>query len=650
MHSKDIYMKLIQNMSLYKKSIKILLVLTCTVSALWAVKPANLPLASSNTIGDFVADEIIVQYKANVIPAVAANHSKQLGDFKKELMGTPKGQGPIHVLKVKTGQTVDQAIAALKSDPNIEYAQPNYIYHAAAVPNDTSFGQLWGLQNTGQTITSQVYSTNNPGTAGKDIDAANAWNVITDCSTAVVAVVDTGINYNQQDLAANMVTGSYSCPLASTGTKGCDFVGAGSNNPMDLHGHGTHVAGTIGAAGNNTQGIAGICQVARILAVRVLDGNGSGTTADVVEGVNFAAGTAAGQGNAKVINMSLGGSTYDAAFNTALTTAQTNGVVVVVAAGNSTQNHNTLASYPCDYAQSNIVCVAAVDQKYALASFSDFDTNSTAANRKVDIGAPGVNIYSAFAGSQTVTYDNLTSWTYSHTSGTTWGHSACNIDGSLYDMLLLPNSCNTVLSGISTTGYASSTNSTVYKNFAISNLADKVAVDFYLTFDLEFGWDLLYSSYSNVTGNPMATGSTLFGPLGYTGEMNGNFSSFTSLLNGCVGSANCTIGFKVTSNTSGNRAGAGIVLFSLTTLDKDILNVYAVEMGTSMASPHVAGIAAMVRARNPNFTYTDAVNAILTGGDLEASMTAGTKTGMVADAYGSLKYIPETTGVTLSSP
>jgi subtilisin family serine protease len=282
-------------------------------------------------------------------------------------------------VKVGAGQTMETALTAYRNDPNVEYAQPNYIYHATAVPNDTQYGQLWAFKNTGQPINPNTY-TPNAGTAGDDMNIEPAWGHITDCSDVVVAVLDTGVNYTHQDLAANMWNGSPN--------HGHDFVD-NDDDPMDLEGHGTHLAGIIGAEGNNSTGTTGVCQKARIMAVRVLDALGNVTTATALLGIGFAVAN-----GAKVINMSfVGGGSFDPAFSDAITSAQNRDVVVVVVAGNENQDNDAAgARYPCNFIQPNLVCVAALDQNYALASFSSWGATS------VDVGAPGTNILSTWAG------------------------------------------------------------------------------------------------------------------------------------------------------------------------------------------------------------------------------------------------------------
>ena len=329
-------------------------------------------------------------------------------------------------VKVGTGQTVEAALAAYQNDPNVEYVQPNYLYHTTATPNDPQYGQLWAFKNTGQTVLRhRTYTTNNPGTTGDDMNIEKAWDHITDCSSVVVAVVDTGVNYNQQDLAGNMWNGGATYP-----NHGYNFVD-NNNDPMDLNGHGTHVAGIIGAVGNNATGTTGVCWKASIMAVRALDATGSGTTANIIQGINFAV-----TNGAKVINMSLGGGgAFDRLFSDAIADAQNADVVVVVAAGNDGANNDsgTTPTYPCNFTQPNLVCVAALDQSYALASFSNYGSTS------VDVGAPGTNILSTWAGTKTVITDNFsTGWTKTSTTSGGWTTGTLSVGGVPTPFLVNP--------------------------------------------------------------------------------------------------------------------------------------------------------------------------------------------------------------------
>ncbi len=335
----------------------------------------------------YVEDEILVKFK-DTTPDFSIMSTVQLlsSNVKREIV-----KEKLLLLKLKEGKSVEDAIADFKEIPDVKYVQPNFIYKImSTTPNDTYYPNLWGLKNTGQTISNPSYNNNNPGTLGMDMDMELAWDFVTDCSSIIVAVIDSGVNYNHVDLAGNMWNGAVN--------HGYDFVG-GDDNPMDLNGHGTHVAGTIGAVGNNSIGTTGICWDVSIMAVRVFNAAGTGTTADIIAGAYYAV-----DNGAKILNMSLGGSNFDQALYDAIGYAKNNNVIVVAAAGNnSTDNDTVLHVYPSDFDHDNIISVTALDQSYELADFSNYG------NISVDVGAPGANITSEWCGSETTINDSFIS-------------------------------------------------------------------------------------------------------------------------------------------------------------------------------------------------------------------------------------------------
>ncbi|MFP3874855.1 MAG: S8 family serine peptidase, partial [Thiohalophilus sp.] len=343
---------------------------------------------------DHVPGELLVKFRAQTDAAVQ-------GSFMAELNARDHRPLPldrVHLIKLPRGADAKAMASLYADDPRIEYAQPNYLYYTQLEPNDTDYDRLWGLNNTRQHFTeSNAYSNNNPPLeGGSDMNAEAAWEEQTDCSSTMVAVLDTGVNYTHEDLTANMWNGDDIYPK-----HGYDYVD-NDKDPLPTGGssHGTHVAGTIGAVGNNGTGITGVCWQANIMSVRVMGAGGSGSTVDIINGLDFAV----DQG-AKVVNMSLGGSGgFDGdGLSQAITAAGDAGVLVVVAAGNSDSGTDNDDSpiYPCNYTNDNLICVAALDQAYELASFSNYGSES------VDVGAPGVNIQSAVAGK--VITDNFSS-------------------------------------------------------------------------------------------------------------------------------------------------------------------------------------------------------------------------------------------------
>ena len=181
-----------------------------------------------------------------------------------------------------------ELLARLRANPDVEFVEPNYIIRLSAAPNDPSFGNLWGLFNSGQDY-------GGAGVAGADVDATLAWDVSTGSRANVVGIVDTGIDYNHPDLAANMWTApsAFSVTIGgvvincAAGTHGFNAI-TNTCNPMDDNNHGTHVAGTIGAVGNNGVGVVGVNWTASMMALKFLDSTGSGTIANAIKAIEFA--------------------------------------------------------------------------------------------------------------------------------------------------------------------------------------------------------------------------------------------------------------------------------------------------------------------------------------------------------------------------
>ena len=602
--------------------------LLATFGASLAAAPMPMvPHGSAAAAAKYVPGEVLVKLKRGTSTQAGQATVAALGHIT--LASLPNNV--LHV-KIANGQTVAAAVAAYTGAPNVQYAQPNYIYHKTATPAAAQFGQQWAFNNTGQTIAPPaayvqgggwVYPTNNPGTAGNDMHIQPAWGIITDCSKVVVAVVDTGVNYNQQDLAANMwVNATYP-------NHGYNFTTEGAaNDPMDYDGHGTHVAGIIGAAGNVT---TGVCWKASIMAVRVLDSTGSGTTATITTGLNWAV-----SNGAKVVNMSLGGGTLDPLFSDAVTNAQTNDAVVVVAAGNSASDNNLTPTYPCNFSQPNLICVAALDQAYQLATFSNWGATSVA------VGAPGTNILSTFAGTSTLTSDPFTAgWTKTSTTLTGGWVSTTypTVSGGTVPVLLDPGTWPTGL-------YTASTTDSAYKTFNVAgNNVVVVNYDFYSNLSVGSTLTIAYSpsgpsAFTAPTYNLPGTGAGSDAVA--TPPSASVFSAYSVNISNCA-TATCAIGFRLAASTIPDY-GVAIGYFGLQTLSWNN-NSYNTLNGTSMASPMVAGLAAMLRAYNPGYSFADVVGSIKNAGRSTASLAGVTSTGKAVDATASLAYINPPSGL-----
>jgi len=288
-------------------------------------------------------------------------------------------------------------VTFLRAHPLVAYAEPNYIVHANAIPSDPRFPTLWGLRNTGQTINGSA------GVTGADIRATRAWDVTTGSRANVTAVIDTGIEYTHQDLAANM----WAAPAAFTVTVGGRMItcAAGTHgfnviaetcSPRDDNGHGTHVAGTIGAAGNNTIGVTGVNWKATLMALKFLDAAGNGTVADAVSAIEFAIQTrkvfAATRGaNIRILSNSWSGGGYSRTLLAEINDANNNGMLFVAAAGNDAVDTRLTPAYPGSYSAPNVLAVAATSNHDQIATFSNY-------GQSVQLAAPGVDIQSTTIG------------------------------------------------------------------------------------------------------------------------------------------------------------------------------------------------------------------------------------------------------------
>lgn len=290
--------------------------------------------------------QILVKPKASMKDATLATILSSQG---------AKEQGRIPALDVRIIRVPEAAAAqlinALQNHPDVEYAEPDFTAEAIAAANDPMFlnNQEWHLAK---------------------INAPGAWDITTGSSNVVVAVVDSGVNTNHPDLAGKVLVGGY------------DYV-ANDSDPMDENGHGTAVAGVVSPACNNGLGVAGVSWSSMILPVRVLDANGSGSYSAISSGITYAA----DQG-ARIINMSLGGSSSSRTLQAAVNYAWNKNCVLVAAAGN---NGNNIAVYPA--ACSNVVAVSATDSLDAHPSWSSYGSY-------VDVSAPGVDIATLYGADQ----------------------------------------------------------------------------------------------------------------------------------------------------------------------------------------------------------------------------------------------------------
>jgi subtilisin family serine protease len=362
----------------YSVPVLVLALLLITLHKVGQTAPAQ----SGNTPSDYVADEVLVKLRpgASFEKTFKSQHVEVLKDFD--------GLG---WRRARVSLSVPEAVEQFKKLPDVLAVQPNFLYHTQADPNDPRFAEQYGVNK---------------------IQAVTAWNTTTGSTNVVVGVIDLGVDYNHEDLSANMWRNPGETGLDSLGhdkaTNGVDDDGNGytddvfgidtinhDSDPIDDAGHGTHVAGIIGAVGNNAKGVVGVNWTVRIMAIKSHNSAGNGTSASVIEAFNYAAMMRRRGINVRVTNSSWGGApeapSFDQALKDAIDNAGNAGILNVCAAGNSGQNNDVTPFYPATYDSPSIVSITASDSNDG-AAFSFGPTT-------VDLAAPGVGVLSTLPNS-----------------------------------------------------------------------------------------------------------------------------------------------------------------------------------------------------------------------------------------------------------
>ena len=346
-------------------------------------------MPTTATASTFVPGRVLVKFKptaalnagvaargslrAQAIASVRASHLRQL-----------RVDGDVAILAV---DDVSAAIAQLSSDPAVEIAEPDYLRSAGSITNDPFVGSLWGLSNSGQLIDGTA------GTPGADIRAADAWKTTTGTREVVVAVIDSGIALDHPDLAANIWANIAEIPGNGVDddangyvddTRGWNFI-SNTQSADDDEGHGTHVAGTIAATGNNGTGVVGVAPGVRVMPLKFLSSLGVGTTSDMLEAMQYAA-----RMGAQILNCSVGSSAPSLLEYNLIKQLGTQGVLVIAAAGNESSDNDYSPLYPASYWLNNIISVAASDNRDDAAYFTNYGAHS------VHIAAPGQSILSTY--------------------------------------------------------------------------------------------------------------------------------------------------------------------------------------------------------------------------------------------------------------
>jgi subtilisin family serine protease len=263
-------------------------------------------------------------------------------------------------------------VDGLRHDSRVAYVEPNYQISASGfTPNDPYFPSLASLRD-GQ-----------PG----GIHAESAWGTTLGAREVVVGMLDSGIDTNHPDLVGNLWTNRTGIGFCGYGTHGFNTFDE-TCRPEDDNGHGTHVAGIVGAVGNNGIGVTGVAPRVSLLALKMLDHNGDGSIVGAVEAIDWAISAKQAGVDIRVLSASWGGTVDSQALRAAIVRAGAAGMIFVTAAGNDGWNLEQHPEYPCAYTLANVICVAASAPDDSLAQFSDFGPTS------VDLAAPGVSIVS----------------------------------------------------------------------------------------------------------------------------------------------------------------------------------------------------------------------------------------------------------------
>jgi subtilisin family serine protease len=557
--------------------------------------PARLAPKVVEDDGVFAPGEAIVRFEPGAPPAIRRDARDDTNVEFADTVGLP------HAQLVSLDGSVKAAVRRLERQPGVAYAQPNYRYEASAVPapDDTFFDELWGLSD--------------PAMPDAGVGALDAWEASDEGSGQVIAILDTGVDLTHPDLVDNLWEN-----LSPTegDIHGYDFVDD-DGDPDDYNFHGTHVAGTAAATAGNAEGIAGVAPAAQIMAVRVLDGDGSGTTAEIAAGIDYAA-----DNGADVLNMSLGGlaGKGDKAMSEAIARAGEADTVVVVAAGNESADNDTDPHTPCALTNPNIICVAALNQSGSLANFSNYGLKT------VDIAAPGTSALSAKTdyGPSLFTDDfesGLGLWTTeAFDGGKLWGEGSNAASG-----LLSATDSPGGKYGQQEAGAEFLAESVLYTSSPVDLSGERGCREhFRAAYDIEPFFDGFFAG-AFASGLASSFDGELFD--GTSPGFPKSFSREQASVSELDDRSDVHAILAILSDGEIELDGAYVDDLRLFCRDETYLNEIANSSnydqpdsgnyvrfnGTSMATPHVAGVVALVRSAAPGLNLQQAIGAVLDG-------------------------------------
>jgi subtilisin family serine protease len=587
----------------------------------------------------YVPGEVLVKFRDEAASSGIQSLNAVAG--AKELRALSVNAGVIHQYKLEGALSIDEALLKYRSNPAVEYAEPNYLFWLTTIPSDAQFGSLWGLHNIGQAVNGTA------GTADADIDAPEAWDISTGSPNVTVAVIDTGIAYDHPDLAPNIWTNPGE--IAGNGVDddgnglvddvhGWDFHMDDSEpmDPIDLNsggnpGHGTHVAGTIAGAGNNGTGITGVMWTARLMALKAGGVDRSLSTTAIVSAIHYAV-----TKGARVINASFAGPDCSLTLYDAVSAANGAGVLFVAAAGNAESDNDDIPSFPANFSASslcsgqqkaalaNVIAVAATDENDQLASFSNFGSAT------VQVAAPGVSINSTKPTSN-VTHVLLNNFDSNPTglgyvfggTNSTWGFTNSTSFSP-------PNS----LTDSPTGSYQNNTDSFAMGPVFTTGGQRGCRLDSRVRLQTDQNIDKLLVETSRNSGTSWQPTREV------TESSDAQFVPFTwgDVADGVAGSR---FRFRFISDESLVFDGVYVddVRVACVAGQPSGTTDYQFLLGTSMAAPHVAGLAGLLLSVNPNLTVSQLRNAILNTVDRKASLGGKVSTGGRINARAALASV-----------
>lgn len=350
--------------------------------------------SASDDDSDTDKTEVLVRFRSGVTQAAIEEIAQRFNDEVEDRIEMIDG---LEVIEDEDGKDSESVVAQYRALPEVEYAEANTEIKADhddsgrkhVHADDELFFRQWGLFNTGL----------NGGKAGADISAMRAWALTSGSEKTVVAVLDSGVDYTHPELANNIWTrppiikAYQDEDLTPDGpiddVHGFNLV-ADNGNPMDDNGHGTHCAGIIGAEGGNGLGIAGVDWKIKIMPLKFMDENGSGTTKDAIEAINYVIDRKRAGVNVRIISASWGSTIKSRALEDVIRKAGDEGILFVAAAGNASSDNDRAPHFPASYDLPNLIAVAAVNRRDELASFSNYGAKS------VQLAAPGEEILSTW--------------------------------------------------------------------------------------------------------------------------------------------------------------------------------------------------------------------------------------------------------------